>query len=99
MSRQMIPYLIKFFSLEAHADQFIADNLFMNRLSHFRKLEGRDDSRSDANEAIAMWWQPHDIIVTCPRHWRHYHHKGSPLWLETMVNDLPTLGDHSGAHR
>jgi hypothetical protein len=64
MSRQMIPYLVKFFSLEAHADQFIAGSLFMNRLSHFKKLEGRDDGRSDANEAVAMWWQPHDISIT-----------------------------------
>jgi hypothetical protein len=37
MSTQTILYLIKFFMNEAHADEFIKGNLFLNRLSYFKK--------------------------------------------------------------
>ena len=62
MSRQVIPYLVKFFSERSHADQFVAGSLFFNRLSYFKKIEGRD-GRPDANEAVALWWQPNDISI------------------------------------
>jgi len=64
MGNQAIWYFIKFFDDERYADEFIAGKLHLNRLSYFRKLESRDDGRPDANEAIAMWWQPKDIRVT-----------------------------------
>jgi hypothetical protein len=55
---------IKFFTEEAHADQFIAGNLYMNTLSHFKKLESEsDDGRPDSTEAISHWWQPTDILM------------------------------------
>jgi hypothetical protein len=64
MTRPDIWYFIKFFSEEAHADQFIAGSLFMNTLSHFKKLESEsDDGRPDSTEVIANWWQPDDILI------------------------------------
>ena len=65
MSDAMIWYLIKFFSEEAHADQFIAGNLYLNRLSYFKRIEEEfGDGRPDATEAVAMWWQPDDFSMT-----------------------------------
>jgi hypothetical protein len=62
MSDDVVPVLVKFFAQECHADQFIAGNLRLNRLGYFKKLEGTD-GRPDANEAVATWWQPHDISI------------------------------------
>jgi hypothetical protein len=57
-------YLVKFFSEEQHADQFIAGQLYLNRLSYFKKVEAAcEDGRPDANEAVALWWQPADILI------------------------------------
>lgn len=59
-----IQYLIKFFKEEAYANRFMAGELYLNTLSHFREMENeRDDGRPDSAEGIATWWQPDDIIV------------------------------------
>jgi len=64
MTGAKIWYFIKFFREERHADQFIKGNLHLNRLAYFKKLENNyDDGRADANEAVAMWWQPHDLVI------------------------------------
>jgi hypothetical protein len=60
-------YLVKFFSEEQHANQFIAGQLYLNRLSYFKKVEAAsEDGRPDANEAVAVWWQPDDTISVLP---------------------------------
>jgi hypothetical protein len=56
-------YLIKFFNKEEHADEFIKGNLYLNRLSYFKKLEQSEDGRPDHYEAVTHWWQPHDLII------------------------------------
>jgi hypothetical protein len=64
MTTPNIWYFIKFFTEETHADQFVAGDLYMNTLSHFKKLESvSDDGRPDVTEGIANWWQPHDILM------------------------------------
>lgn len=58
-------FLVKFFSEEKHADDFLAGKLFLNRLSYFRKLEEEcTDGRSDTTEAIKMWFQPSDVHMS-----------------------------------
>jgi hypothetical protein len=64
MSDRTIWYFVKFFAKESHADQFIKGGLYLNRLSYFKKIETDDeDGRPDTHEAIAMWWQPDDLII------------------------------------
>jgi hypothetical protein len=64
MNDPTIFYFIKFFSEERYADEFIKGRLYLNRLSYFKKIESNnDDGRADANEAVAMWWQPHDLTI------------------------------------
>jgi len=59
--KKTIWYLVKIFKEEHHAEQFIAGNLYLNRLSYFKKFEEKgDDGRLDKNEAVAMWFQPDD---------------------------------------
>src|SRR5665213_2525457 len=62
----MIFYFIKLFEKEAYAGAFIAGALHLNPLSYFKRVEDRasHDGRHDATEAIAMWWQPHDVAMT-----------------------------------
>ena len=59
--------LIKFFEKEEYADQFLAGKLYLNRLSYFKNQEEKedvdDDGRPDRHEAVAMWWQPKDLII------------------------------------
>ena len=63
VSRRTILYFVKFFKDESHADQFLKGQLYLNRLSYFRKIESADDGRLDATEAVTMWWQPDDLII------------------------------------
>jgi hypothetical protein len=67
MSAGKIWYFIKFFEKEEWADQFINGTLYLNRLLHFRAIENSStdgiDGRVDKTEAVAMWWQPHDLIM------------------------------------
>jgi hypothetical protein len=67
MTDERISYFVKFFTGEKYADQFVARKLYLNRLSYFKQVQTeRDensDGRPDANEAIAAWWQPHDVII------------------------------------
>ncbi len=61
---KVIWYLVKFFSEERYADQFMDGTLYLNRLSFFKRIEEEsNDGRPDANEAVAMWWQPDDISI------------------------------------
>ena len=65
MSGRKIWYLIKLFEKESYADQFMSGLLYLNTLAYFRKRESEcDDGRVDSAEAVAMWWQPNDIILT-----------------------------------
>jgi hypothetical protein len=57
-------YLIKFFKEKDHADYFRKGNLYLNRLSYFKKEEeSTEDIRSDSNEALSHYWQPEDLII------------------------------------
>ncbi len=57
--------LVKFFSEEKHANDFLEGKLFLNRLSFFRKQEEEcSDGRSDTTEAIKMWLQPFDVQMS-----------------------------------
>jgi hypothetical protein len=59
MENQCILFLIKFFSEESHAEEFLAGNLYLNRLSYFKRLENRDDvTRRDPNEAVSLGFSP-----------------------------------------
>ncbi len=62
MSSDVVPVLVKFFSRESHADQFMAGDLYLNRLGYFKKLEGAD-GRPDRHEAVATWWQPNNLSI------------------------------------
>jgi hypothetical protein len=64
MTGRTIWYFIKFFKEEEHADQFIKGTLYLNRLSYFQKIESScTDGRSDTTEAVAVWWQPHNLVI------------------------------------
>jgi hypothetical protein len=64
MSDSNILFLIKFFTQEIHADRLMKGELFMNRLSYFKQVEDDSlDGRLDHTEAVAMWWQPHDVQI------------------------------------
>jgi hypothetical protein len=57
-------YFIKFVSEESHAYSFMAGKLYLNPLSYFKQVEcASSDGRMDSTEAIATWWQPHDIVM------------------------------------
>ena len=61
----MIWYFIKFFEREEWADQFMAGHLYLNTLGYFKGMEsGGGADRGDPMEAVAMWLQPHDVIIT-----------------------------------
>jgi hypothetical protein len=66
MANPTIKYFIKFFQQEGWADDFVRGKIYLNRLSHFKKIEAlyEDDGRPDVNEAVAMWWQPHGVHIT-----------------------------------
>jgi hypothetical protein len=66
MANAGIRYFIKFFQQEGWADDFIKGRIYLNRLSHFKKIEALydDDARTDTNEAVAMWLQPDGVRMT-----------------------------------
>jgi hypothetical protein len=66
MNNVAIYLFIKFFKEERYADQFMAGELYLNTLSYFKEVENEpvDDARFDSTEAVSMWWQPHDVIIT-----------------------------------
>ena len=42
----------------------MAGELYLNTLAHFKQVESEDsDGRMDSTEGVAMWWQPHDIVM------------------------------------
>jgi hypothetical protein len=53
--KDQIPFLVKFFKKDEHADQFLDGMLRLNRLSYFKQLEATGDGRSDHHEAVAAW--------------------------------------------
>jgi hypothetical protein len=64
VSGPTIWHFVKFFTEEKYADQFIKGSLHLKRLAHFMKLESNcEDGRPDENEAVATWWQPHDVAM------------------------------------
>lgn len=64
MSAPIIWYLIKFFTEERHADQFMTGDLYLNTLDYFKKAETKNgDGRIDSTEAVAAWLQPDDIRI------------------------------------
>jgi hypothetical protein len=64
MPTPMIWYFIKFFAEESHADQFMAGGLHLNTLAYFKEVESESsDGRMDSTEAVAMWWQPDDLVM------------------------------------
>lgn len=64
MSAPIIWYLIKFFTEERYADQFMTGGLYLNTLEYFKKAETESsDGRIDSTEAVAAWLQPDDIRI------------------------------------
>jgi hypothetical protein len=65
MTARTIWYLIKLFTAERYANQFMAGELYLNTLSYFKEAEEEctDDGRLDPTEAVAMWLQPDDIFM------------------------------------
>ena len=62
---EQIWLILRFFSEEKYADDFLDGKLYMNRLSYFQKQEEEcTDGRADSTEAIKMWFQPHDISLS-----------------------------------
>ena len=61
-------YLVKFCEKEEWADDFIKGNLYLNRLSYFKKKEAKDDYRFDKCEAVASWLQPSGISINFSSH-------------------------------
>jgi hypothetical protein len=58
-------FLVKFFTEEQHANDFLAGKLFLNRLAYFKNQENEcSDGRSDTTEAIKMWLQPYDVKMS-----------------------------------
>jgi hypothetical protein len=57
---------VKFFTEEAHADQFLKGSLFMRKLRYFQRLEASeaDDGRPDAHEGVVGWHQPDQTELT-----------------------------------
>lgn len=57
---------VKFFSEEAHADQFLRGGLFMQKLRYFQRLEAQevDDGRPDAREGVVSVHQPANTELT-----------------------------------
>lgn len=57
---------VKFFTEEAHADQFLRGSLFMRKLGYFQRLEAleKGDGRPDAHEGVVSWHQPDRTELT-----------------------------------
>ncbi len=61
----MIWYLMKFFEREDWADQFMAGHLYLNTLGYFKGMESASTTdRGDPTEAVSMWLQPNDVVMT-----------------------------------
>jgi hypothetical protein len=64
MSAPIIWYLIKFFTEERYAEQFMTGGLYLNTLEYFKKVETENsDGRIDSTEAVAAWLQPDDLKI------------------------------------
>jgi hypothetical protein len=61
-----IAAFVKFFSEEAHADQFLKGRIFMRKLRYFQQLETLEagDGRPDAHEGVISWHQPDRTELT-----------------------------------
>lgn len=60
----VIMSLIKIVECEKYAEDFLSGKLFMNPLSHFRKVEEDDENlRGDSDEGMSAIFQPNKIVV------------------------------------
>lgn len=60
----MIVLLIRFFSEEAHADDFLAGRLHMNTVAYYKgKESATEDGRGDPTEITSILLQPKDIVI------------------------------------
>lgn len=75
----MICCFIKFFESEEWADQFLAGRLYLNTLGYFKGLESAATAdRGDPTEAVSIWLQPHDVVMTL---------RIPPLNVETVITE------------
>ena len=57
-------FFIKFCEREEWADQFLAGELFLNTIHHFKTRESSETAdRGDPTEATSLWVQPRDAIL------------------------------------
>ena len=64
MTGQVIWYFVKFFTEEWQPTISLKEAFYLRRLSFFKNVESEcDDGKSDATEAVSMWWQPDDIVM------------------------------------
>lgn len=62
-------FLVKIFSEEKYASDFMRGTLYSNRLSFFRKLEeDQESNRGDRFEGVVGWHQPDDIVLRINGH-------------------------------
>jgi hypothetical protein len=69
MKDRRIAWFIRFCDKQERVDQFLAGNLFLNRLSYFKGIEDQNDiTRRDTSEAAWAWLQPEglEINLTVP---------------------------------
>jgi hypothetical protein len=60
----LIIALIRFFSEERHADQFLAGGLRMNTAAHYKAKESAtEDGRGDPTEVTSILLQPKDVVI------------------------------------
>lgn len=60
----LIVALIRFFSEETHADQFLAGRLHMNTVAYYKgKESANEDGREDPTEVTSILLQPKDIVI------------------------------------
>ena len=102
-------FLIKFYEDQEHANDFLRGQVFLNRLSRFKRTEGGDQSgRSDRHEGTTAWLQPGkgrlvlngiDISgdlagpVCVQKEWLNHLHVFSMHAVHTGDLDLEPIGD------
>ena len=58
-SKEWIFFFVKFFANKKYATDFVNGEIFANRLSYFRRIEGTNDfERADRHEGVTGWFQP-----------------------------------------
>ena len=82
-------FLIKFFDNLNYADAFVRGQLYLNRLTYFKQVEGEQQDptgRQDRHEGTTAWFQPgmgkltingvlvNDAQITVQKHWLNHLH-------------------------